>query len=549
MGALADKYAVKESLADKYAVKDQPAIASKPGEQPFLDKAADAVSNAYSGANDWAGAALNNIPIVGGLYPRAVAGVKALGRTLNGQGALSENYNSQLQAEQEHARKEEEEHPTGAIVGSFMAPPFGEGMTLAQRLAAAAGVGATTGALKAPANNPDKQFWSGVAGGLGGAAAQMAGESLGPISGTASEALRHFSGAKAANVAGGGKGQIGDRLAAIGIDPLEQADFGNKLLDAKLIPSGLHPTRSPAESVLLRSRELKSAAGKAIGNEIGNADLNGEIDPAVLQSFMRQRLGQQNPLELENSSKANTLINQIGELTPQGEYAEPNSFANANKVKSQAWDAANFKEAAPLEAKQYRKAVSGLRQGIESQIGDVNGPASKNALINANQNYGLASDAERLSENAVSRSGQAQQFGLPAALALAAGSAVSGGAAASGHPGVAAATPAALIGAALLKSRGPALAARGGRLASEEIGWAGDRLDNPATTGTLGAFFNAPKGNDDRQAAMSAGDAGSPQQSTEKKFAPVMEQAGMQDGGTAMDVMKKSKFKQYFNGG
>lgn len=420
-----------------------------------------------------------------GLLPRALAAKDALGETLNGHGGLVKNYNDALTARQADSRETAYQHPSAAIVGSFLTPPVGKGLSLAQRLTAAGVTGSAAGVLQAPHNDSAAQLRGGVAGGLGGLAVQGGSELLAPAANAVSNSLRKWSGGLAANVAGGGKGQIGDRLKSIGIDPLEQSDFGNQLLDEGLIPSGLHPTESPVEGVLKRSRASMAQQGHAINDELSAADSKSYFEPGPAQQEMQGNINARNPLELDNAKKASNLVDQVGQLDSRG------TFAEANRMKSQAWGAANFKDDAPLEASQYRKAVAGFRNGIRDQVGAANGPESADRLTAANEKYGIAADAEKLSANAVSRGGQSQQFGLPSALMMAAGAGV--GAAAGGGSGAgvgAGATTAALIGSALLKSRGPAIGARLGRVGADVAGDVANMSRNPVTAGKAGALLS-----------------------------------------------------------
>lgn len=433
-----------------------------------------------------------------GIFPRVLAAGDALGETLNGHGSLEHNYDKSLTDRQTDSAETARKHPSASIVGGFLTPSLGMGSmaTPVQRAVGAGLVGATAGNLEAKHDDPSARLAGSLSGGLTGMGLQGINEASGPLAKRFGGMLRDSSGANAANVAGGGRGQIGDRLKAIGIDPLEQSDFGNKLLDAKLIPSGLHPTEDPATGVLTRARALKRKSGADIGEVIGRADAAGEFDPLRASSEMSAALPSRNPLERDNSSKARKFIDQVTDLAPQGNYSSADSFKQANRMKSQAWDAANFKDDAPLEGKQYRKAVQQLRDSLRDQVGEVSGPDAAKRLGQANEQFGLGSDAENLSANAVSRGGQAQKFGLPSALMMAVGAGA--GAAAGGVKGAAAgslAPAAAMIGSSLLKARGPAVAARLGRVGSDAANAVGNMSQNPAAAGSAGSalerYFNS----------------------------------------------------------
>ncbi len=457
--------------------------------QGTIDKVGKYASDVGEGFAGNTRASLNSATM--NALPRVRAAGDAIVQKLNGSPiSLWREYDSALTERQTEAEKDAADHPSASIIGAFLTPPVGRGLTVAQRLVAAGGAGATSGFLRAPHDNPQAQREQALVGGTSGLLMQGANEAVAPVANLTSAALRRMAGENAANVAGGGRAQISDRMKKLGIAPEEVADFGNSLLDEGLIPTGLHPTQSPADGVLERSTALRERQGQAIGREISAADATGVgFDPIRAQEEMRSSVPNRNPLERDNSTKANRLIEQVGDLAPQGDYADVprDSFATANQMKSQAWKAASFKDDVPMEAGQYRSAVGGLRNAIRDQVGEVNGPASADRLSLANHRFGIASDAHELSDNAVSRAGQASKFGLPAALMMLGGAGV--GAAAGGAHGAGAgtgATAAALIGSALLKARGPAVAARSQRLGSELAAGVGRMSQNPAGAGAAG---------------------------------------------------------------
>lgn len=479
----------------KVSAKDASGMDLEPVETSFMDSLAKEGGEAVDTFLGNAKAAADTASL--GLLPRALAIGDAAVQTLERPSSPVENYEHSLTKRQTESRENAYQHPSASIVGGFLTPGAGElgaGWSAGQRIVAAGGMGALAGNLQAPHDSPGRAE-STIAGGLGGMALQGAGELASPLSKYFSKGLRDYSGSQATNVAVGGKAGIGDRLRSAGIDPSEQAAFGNKLLDENLIPTGLHPTQSPVAGVLERARALKSSSGANVGREIQAAENSGtSFDPLAAQEEMSSRLGRL-PLETGNSSKALGLIEQVGKLTPQGEYASGGGFSDANQTKSQAWKAANFKDDAPMQAQQYRKAVSGLRDSIRDQVGAANGPESANRLTQANQRFGLASTAEDISAPAVSRGGAAQQFGIPAAAAAALTSGLGVGQLAGGMAGGA---TAALVGGALLKSRGPAIAARLGRAGSNALN-AVDTSQGPLATGAIADALRRYFGDDEEK--------------------------------------------------
>lgn len=432
-----------------------------------------------------------------GLFPRALATVDALKNTrgaaagsalidtLNGRGGFSDNYrdekkdltptdfsddyNKALTKRQADSRETAYLHPSAAITGGFMIPPIGKGLSLAQRLVAAGVTGAAAGNLEAPHDDYKARGEGSVTGGLTGLAMQGTSEAFPAFAAKFGPKIREAAQLKALNVPGGSKGQLNDRLRKMGIEPEDHAEVGQSFLDEGLIPWGLG-WKDPAEVVLSRAQKLKKDQSANIATELSAADQRGEFDPIRASDEINDRLTPDNPLEADNQKKARAFSEQVARLAPQGEYAAPDSFAQANKMKSEAWDAANFLDDAKLEPAQYRKAVAQLRDSIRNQVGEID-QGSANRLTDANRRYGTAADAEKLAKNAVSRSEQGSQFGLPAAAVTLLGGA------GLGHGGPIEGTAGALAGLAgshFLKSRGPTFAARaGGPVASTLEGLGG----------------------------------------------------------------------------
>ncbi len=469
--------------------KSRPATAEElkelngPPEPSLWDKAKPELSAAVDTFAGNAKAAADTASL--GLLPRALAAYDSVGETMSGHGGLTGNYNKALTDRQADSRKTAAEHPSASIVGSFLTPPVGKALSAGQRLVSAGATGAASGYLQAPHDNPEAQLVGGIESGLSGVAMQGFNEHSGPLAARFGGKLRRESGERALNVAGGGKAQIGDRLKKMGIGPEDQAEAGNRMIDEGLIPWGLSPSRSPVDVVHERAGNLRESSGRAIGDEINAADASGaEFMPEQAQVDMVTNMKSRTPGQRNNATKANKFVSEVGEVNPNGQFAI-NSFKLANEQKSDAWKNANFKDDAPMEADQYRRAVTGLRNSIRDQVGKATGPASADRLSAANERFGVAADAHKLAENAISRGNQGQQFGLPAAVAMAIGSGLGVDSATGSH--AAGGTTAALIAAALLKSRGPAFATRAGRAGSDVAGGVSRMSQNPAASGAAGS--------------------------------------------------------------
>ncbi len=295
--------------------------------------------------------------------------------------------------------------------------------------------------------------------GAGGAAVAEGVSKLAPY-------FRGKAGERAVQAAGARAG-ITDRLAKMGVSPDDVPELGNKLLDEGLIPTGLNPFKNPVKQTMERSAALKSAAGKQIGSAIDAADASGaSFDPASAQASMRSKMAIANPLEEANATKANKLIEQVGELTPQGEYATPDSFAQANRMKSQAWEGADFSTDPALAPKLYKKAASGMRDDIQRQVGAATSPEVEAQLAAANAKYGTASKANTLATMADSRDVQKQQFSpLRAMISGAAGAGL--GAAGGGIGGAGAGATLAPLVTQAIAQRGPNFAAHANRILSQ----------------------------------------------------------------------------------
>lgn len=479
MGSLADKYRVK--LADKYR--------ADPAPQKHDTSVEDTLSDLFAPTRT----ALDSASL--GLLPRAIAAGDAVAQIADPRGPKAsgfvDQYNENLTKEQTAAEKRARANPSASITGGFLPnliPGAAEALplkTVLQRIVAAGGLGALSGDLTAKHDDPEARRRAALASGLTSMALQGVGEKAGPGLDLASKTLRRFSGEQAANVSAGGKAGIGDRFASAGIDPAAQAEFGNQLLDKNLVPLGLNPFEPPVAGVLERSRDLQAKSGQRIGEALNEADATGvPFDPLTAQMNVRQAMAPADPFDAANSKKAGKLVEQIGEL---GLYPDGETFGGANRMKAKAWKAAQFREDAPLEAQRYRQANGAFRDEIADQVAAAAGKPVAERLGAANADYGLGAKAEELAAPAVSRGGQAQKYAVPAAVLAAAG-----------NPGEAAG----ILGGSILKSRGPALAAHGGRAASDTAAYLGARANIPlgaaGAGGALSRYFGpAIEGADD----------------------------------------------------
>lgn len=440
-----------------------------------------------------------------GALPRlsaAIDTVPAVVRWAVGDGAnVGAEYDRNLRRIKPLYDEAVEKEPVANFVGMAASPNPLSKSGAAGRVMGAAGAGAleqymgTDGprALDAAGNG------SLVAAGLQTAAEGAPGV-LRPIA----KGLRNAAGEKAVQAVGARAG-ITDRLAQMGISPDDVPELGNKFLDEGLVPSGLGFSK-PLEQTKKRAEALRQAAGQRVGAAIKQADASGaSFDPMAAQSSMRAKMNIANPLESENAGKANKLVDLVGDLAPQGEYAAADSFAQANKMKSQAWNGADFRQDTKMSPELYRKAVGGLRDDIGRQVGAATSPDVEAGLAAANRQFGTASKAETLSGMALSRDVQKQQFSLPRAMIT---SAAGAGVGAFGGPGGAG------VGALLapmatqaLVSRGPNVAANAYRLGSKGAEGLAEQTVNPSMSVAAGSAlqdFLTPMDDEERQKKAAA---------------------------------------------
>ena len=291
-------------------------------------------------------------------------------------------------------------------------------------------VGALTGGLHG-AINSDVDFtnkdndWSkyaellkdtgwGTGGGalLGGAGGATLGRLEKPLRSTAeTQALR------AAGLQSGIKNSVQKDLGVVGMD--EARKVGRRFLDEGLIP----PIGS-SESVAARAKNLEQQAGNSIGATLAKAETSGKFDAKANADAVRKMLADESAVaDLLSGEKARLLADA---LEAQGRRT-PGSFVGQNKAKSDAWKSANFAADAPMAPVLYRKGVGAARDDIERQVSNVLGPEDGAALRSANEQWGVAADAQKLANNRATRDAAKKGFGLPEILAMTTGAGAAGG--------------------------------------------------------------------------------------------------------------------------
>ncbi len=332
---------------------------------------------------------------------------------------------------------------SAAMKGATLGEKVGIGM------GQAAGFGAATGFGGSKKNLPGA-MGDALSGGL---MALPFGAAGGAMSHGAEKLAPYFAekaGERAVQAAGARAG-ITDQLDKMGIPPEEVSALGKRFMSEGLIPTGLNPFRNPIKQTADRAAALKSSAGGKIGEAIDAADATGKrFDTASAQSAMIRKMGVRNPLEKANAAKANKLVKQVGGLG--------DSFGEANRMKSQAWEGADFRNDPKLAPKLYNRAAGGLRDDIQRQVGEAAGPDVKQSLMGANEKYGTASKAADLSANALSRDAAKMPFSpLKYAVSGAAGALMGG--AGGGIPGASAGALISPFIVNAIAARGPNFAA------------------------------------------------------------------------------------------
>ena len=341
-----------------------------------------------------------------GLAPAIGAASDVVGAAASG--AIPEHPGDEFMARREALRRyytgAEVEEPALSLAGGMLTPLPGAKARAAAGvggIAARVGSAALLGALNAEERAPQSQAMdSGEHGAEFGGGLALAAEAL-PLVGRATPWLQRVA-AKNAVTAMAPGGQIGDKLKSRGYT--EGADalaLGRSMLDEGLVPWFGSPT-----SINERANALRQQMGAQAGQAIDAAGTTGAMPDQARAAWgglnkMGGPLGP-NAQEIAASGKGMALVQGMADEAERG-LPPPEAWREMNRYKSQAWDSANFKDDAPLVAQQYRKAVSGMRDSIAEQVGEVAGPKVGEQLREANRRFGTAADVADMSADRVRR--------------------------------------------------------------------------------------------------------------------------------------------------
>lgn len=291
----------------------------------------------------------------------------------------------------------------GGIVSSLAIPVTKAGP--AARIAQAGGIGGAFGL-----GNSEEKDAGGLLKDTGtgmalGAATQGLAEGGSRFFGELGEYFRGKAAKKAVEAVGGSGAS--SKLKKMGYSAEDLPQLGHDLLEADLVPTGLNPFRNPLEQTRQKAEALMSRAGKNVGQVLGEFDAARPFGPLPKgierADYIRAASDAAGPLkgitavEEDAAGKALKLVDQINrqqELTP-------GSIEGLNRLKSKAYRSVNWRDEAPIAPELHRKAVSGLKESIENQVGEQMGPAALSRLKNANSDFGLGADAADLAEGAL----------------------------------------------------------------------------------------------------------------------------------------------------
>lgn len=265
-------------------------------------------------------------------------------------------------------------------------------------------------------------------------------------------------------------GRINDKLADMGYSSQADRDaLGRAMLDEGIV--GFGKSASGSQDAAGRVKEL---AGQQAGAILKQADQAGKFNPLrAAQVAERSYKGAGlSPAAADASGKAQQAVDQISRVEP--------SFQKARELKSDLYDAVNWNDEAKLAQALHRKATLGLRDSIESQVGEALGPEAAAKMKAANQRFGMAADASSLAADEASREAQRNPMGH---LLTAIGATAGIGGMASGHTagGIEAAAVPLLLAA--IRGRTASSAASAANRAGQFINWAGRKADNVSVPG------------------------------------------------------------------
>lgn len=413
-----------------------------------------------------------------GLLPRALAAGDAVGETLNGRGGLEHNYNHALTDRQSDSRKTAYNYPSASIAGAFLPTPA-MGETLLQRTVGSGLVGAASGNLQAPHDDPSARLTGGLEGFLGGAAMQGINEKGGPLAGKLGSSLARDAELAAPRAAGLRAG-ISNQAKAHGMENEgDLREYGRKLLDSGLIKFGgtPHGVAERADAMATQNMGVKN-------DILGRSETTGKpFSYADAQKMMVRRMVGNKPggLTASEEDAIGPASQSILNMGKQGSKT-PGSVIGADRQKSSDYDSINWGADNAGMAKAsalHRKAASGGRQSIEDHVAATLGQPAGQELRQANANTGLALDAKGMANDWVTREGAKLPWYVKAA------SMVGGGVAGHevGGPKGAVVGMLAPAAASMLKGRGPSALAVGADVGSNAMTAIGKTQANPISSG------------------------------------------------------------------
>jgi len=205
------------------------------------------------------------------------------------------------------------------------------------------------------------------------------------------------------------RGNINNKLQSMGYEDTDKAlqELGQQALDNNLVRLG-----DSAADINKRAGALLSTAGDQRAALLSDLDAKALDPEAAMRGFsatgvtedMQAALGRGKhgqgilPVEADTSGSANRAIDQMGRLT-----GTPNdSFTGATNQKSLFWGQINPRETVPLEMQNFRRTVSGAREGIERQANALT-PGAGDSLRDINQTLGNALEVSALSGDSATR--------------------------------------------------------------------------------------------------------------------------------------------------
>lgn len=208
------------------------------------------------------------------------------------------------------------------------------------------------------------------------------------------------------------RGGIDSQLEKMGMESYDDAlKFGREAFDMGLIPAW-GTVKDVAQRAAAKKREFGDAIEKAIA----------DADAAGIFNFRQAKTAAEKTLDTKKLSataqreagRAHELLDDIGKEglkasgrrnmgKIRGQQAAPDSFARANKLKSDMMSGINYANNTGLQTRLEKKVASGLRQAIEDQVGAAAGPDVAGALRKANRGYGVVAETFPLAREEANR--------------------------------------------------------------------------------------------------------------------------------------------------